>query len=199
MIVHAARSAFSHASSGTTCYVWWKRGNQAAGRSTPRAKLPLRRNHRELCATCYARDRQRWDGATTSRGIRLFGRATASVMDREMGNSVQSWRSRSTTLPARRRAYLLPKFGPYDYFAIEWGYKQFTQIAVVDSKRINQVMSSDTEWGRLDQLAAQQVTNPMLRFGGEDDAAAVDPQVGMHVVGGDPIEAADLGLQTLTV
>ena len=32
-------------------------------------------------------------------------------------------------------AYLLPKFGPYDYFAIEWGYKQFTQIAFVDGKR----------------------------------------------------------------
>ena len=94
-------------------------------------------------------------------------------------------------------AYLLPKFGPYDYFAIEWGYKQFTQIAVVDGKRVNQVMSSDTEWSRLDQLAAQQVTNPMLRFGGEDEAAAVDPQVGMHVVGGDPIEAADLGLQNI--
>jgi len=91
-------------------------------------------------------------------------------------------------------AYLLPKFGPYDYFAIEWGYKQFTHIAVVDGKRIQQAMSSDTEWFRLDQLAAQQVTNPMLRYGGEDDAAAVDPQVGMHVVGGDPIEAADLGL-----
>ena len=94
-------------------------------------------------------------------------------------------------------AYLLPKFGPYDYFAIEWGYGQFTHIAVVDGKRINQVMSSDTEWSRLDQLAAQQIANPMLRYGGEDDAAAVDPQVGMHVVGGDPIEAADLGLQNI--
>jgi hypothetical protein len=91
-------------------------------------------------------------------------------------------------------AYLLPKFGPYDFFAIEWGYKQFTHIAVVDGKRIQQVMSSDTEWSRLDQLAAQQVTNPVLRYGGEDDAAAVDPQVGMHVVGDDPIEATDLGL-----
>jgi hypothetical protein len=91
-------------------------------------------------------------------------------------------------------AYLLPKFGPYDYFAIEWGYKQFTHIAVVDGKRIQQVMSSDTEWSRLDQLAAQQVTNPVLRFGGEDDAAAVDPQIGMHVVGDDPIEATGLGL-----
>jgi len=110
---------------------------------------------------------------------------TASIMDYSRLNYVAQ---------PGDNAYLLPKFGPYDYFAIEWGYKQFTQIAVVDGKRIQQVMSSDTEWSRLDQLAAQQVTNPMLRFGGEDDAGAVDPQVGMHVVGGDPVEAADLGL-----
>ena len=94
-------------------------------------------------------------------------------------------------------AYLLPKFGPYDYFAIEWGYKQFTQIAVVDGKRVRQVMSSDTEWTHLDQLAAQQVNNPMLRFGGEDDAATLDPQVNTNVLGSDPIEGADLGLRNI--
>ena len=88
-------------------------------------------------------------------------------------------------------AYLLPKFGPYDFFAIEWGYKQFTQIAVVDGQRTRQVMGSDTEWSHLDQLAAQQITNPMLRFGGEDDAAALDPQVNTNVLSNDPIEAAD--------
>ena len=94
-------------------------------------------------------------------------------------------------------AYLLPKYGPYDFFAIEWGYKQFTQIAVVDGKRTKQVMTSDTEWSQLDQLAAQQITNPMLRFGGEDDAAALDPQVNTNVLGSDPIEAADLGLRNI--
>ena len=94
-------------------------------------------------------------------------------------------------------AYLLPKYGPYDFFAIEWGYKQFTQIAVVDGKRTKQVMTSDTEWSQLDQLAAQQITNPTLRFGGEDDAAALDPQVNTNVLGSDPIEAADLGLRNI--
>ncbi|MBI3529325.1 MAG: zinc-dependent metalloprotease [Betaproteobacteria bacterium] len=94
-------------------------------------------------------------------------------------------------------AYLLPKIGPYDYFAIEWGYKPFMQIAVVDGKRVTQFMGSDTEWSRLDQLAARQVTEPMLRFGGEDESAAVDPQVNTNVVGSDPIEAADLGLKNI--
>ncbi len=94
-------------------------------------------------------------------------------------------------------AYLLPKFGPYDFFAVEWGYKPFAQIAVVDGKRVRQVMSSDTEWSQLDQLAAQQVGNPMLRFGGEDDWAAIDPQVNTNVLGDDPVEAADLGLRNI--
>ncbi len=83
-------------------------------------------------------------------------------------------------------AGLLPKFGPYDFFAIEWGYRQFSNG-----------MSCDDEWPHLDDLAAQQVTNPMLRFGGEDDFATIDPKVNTNVVGGDPIEAAELGLRNI--
>jgi hypothetical protein len=49
----------------------------------------------------------------------------------------------------------------------------------------------------LDQLAAKQVDDPMLRFGGEDEAAALDPKVNTNVVGGDPIEAADMGLRNI--
>lgn len=94
-------------------------------------------------------------------------------------------------------AYLLPRLGPYDYFAIEWGYRQFMQIAVVDGKRVTWPMNSDTEWSQLDQMAARQVTEPMLRFGGEDDWAALDPQVNTNLVGSDPIEAADLGLKNI--
>jgi hypothetical protein len=37
----------------------------------------------------------------------------------------------------------------------------------------------------------------MLRFGGEDDTAAIDPKVNTNVVGGDPIAAADLGLRNI--
>ena len=94
-------------------------------------------------------------------------------------------------------AYLLPKIGPYDAFAIEWGYRPLTQIGFADGKRTIVPRSRDAEWGRLDQLAARQVTEPMLRFGGEDDIAMLDPQVGTNIVGGDPIEAADFGLRNI--
>jgi len=49
----------------------------------------------------------------------------------------------------------------------------------------------------LDKLAAKQVDEPMLRFGGEDEAATIDPKVNTNVVGGDPVEAADMGLRNI--
>lgn len=81
-------------------------------------------------------------------------------------------------------AYLLPKFGPYDFFAIDWGYRQYPHVR-----------SCDDERPILDALAASQVDDPMLRFGGEDFAALLDPLVNTNVVGSDPVEAADLGLR----
>jgi hypothetical protein len=83
-------------------------------------------------------------------------------------------------------AYLLPKFGHYDFFAIEWGYRQYSAD-----------MTFDDEWPMLDRLAAKQVDDPMLRFGGEDEAATLDPRVNTNVVGGDPVEAADMGLRNI--
>ncbi|MEO8166163.1 MAG: zinc-dependent metalloprotease, partial [Betaproteobacteria bacterium] len=83
-------------------------------------------------------------------------------------------------------AYLLPKFGPYDFFAIEWGYRSFSSG-----------MSCDDEWPYLDELAARQIDEPMLRFGGEDDFATLDPGVNTNVVGADPIEAAEMGLRNI--
>ena len=82
-------------------------------------------------------------------------------------------------------AYLTPRVGPYDYFAVEWGYKPLPGL------------SSDQEWDALDRLAAHQLDEPMLRFGGEDEVAELDPTVMTAVVGDDPIEAGNLGLRNL--
>ena len=80
-------------------------------------------------------------------------------------------------------AGLLPKFGPYDFFAIEWGYKPLARSG-----------SCDDESEELDRMAARQIDEPMLRFGGEDDVSDLDPQVNTNVLGSDPVAAADLGL-----
>lgn len=83
-------------------------------------------------------------------------------------------------------AALLPRFGPYDYFAINWGYRVFGADTCTDD-----------EWNTLDELAARQITDPALRFGGEDAAADFDPGVATQVLGDDPIAAARLGLKNV--
>ena len=83
-------------------------------------------------------------------------------------------------------AGLFPRFGPYDYFAIQWGYSP-----------MGTGMCTDEEWVLLDQMAARQIDDPTLRFGGEDVAAEYDPNVNTQVLGSDPIAATTLGLKNI--
>jgi hypothetical protein len=83
-------------------------------------------------------------------------------------------------------AYLQPMIGVYDYFAIDWGYR-----AIPGAKTCND------QWAELDRLAARQVDDPALRFGGENDPADVDPAVNTQVLGSDPIESTDMGLRNI--
>ena len=53
-------------------------------------------------------------------------------------------------------AHLIPMLGPYDRFAIEWGYTPVPGAA-----------TPEAEESALDAIAARQVADPMLRFGGE--------------------------------
>jgi hypothetical protein len=81
---------------------------------------------------------------------------------------------------------LIPKLAPYDFFAIEWGYKPLPDAR-----------SSEDEKKSLDELAARQMDEPFLRFGGEDGPSAVDPTVLTENIGSDPVEATELGLKNL--
>ena len=83
-------------------------------------------------------------------------------------------------------AYLLPVIGVYDYFAIDWGYRM-----------IPGAKSCADQWPELDRLAARQMDDPALRFGGENDAADVDPSVNTQVLGSDPIASTDMGLRNI--
>ncbi len=80
---------------------------------------------------------------------------------------------------------LIPLIGPYDKFAIEWGYKPLG------------AKSPDAEKKALDEIAARQMTNPFLRFGGEDGPAQIDPTVKTENIGDDPVEATTLGFKNL--
>ncbi len=81
-------------------------------------------------------------------------------------------------------ATLVPVVGPYDFFAIEWGYKQF-----------NDATTPTKEKPHLNKIAARQVDNPMLRFG--DPNPAVDPSQQTEDLGSDAVKATELGLKNI--
>lgn len=81
---------------------------------------------------------------------------------------------------------LVPQIGPYDHFAIQWGYTPIPEAA-----------TPEAEATTLDSWAARQLDDPFLAFGGEDDAASVDPNVQTENLGADRIEATRLGIRNL--
>jgi len=81
---------------------------------------------------------------------------------------------------------LIPKLAPYDFFAIEWGYKQIAGMKTAEDEKKT-----------LDEWAAKQIDNPFLRFGGEDAASTVDPTVLTENIGSDPIQATTFGLKNI--
>lgn len=81
-------------------------------------------------------------------------------------------------------AGLIPVVGPYDFFAIEWGYKQFKDTTNAASDKPH-----------LDSIAARQVKDPMLRFG--DPNPAVDPTQQTEDLGSDAVRATELGLKNI--
>ena len=80
-------------------------------------------------------------------------------------------------------ARLIPKLGPYDFFAVEWGYKPIP------------VLTPEAEKPVLDQLAAKQATDPTLRFG--NASPGEDPGRQTEDLGSDPVAATELGLKNL--
>jgi uncharacterized protein YebE (UPF0316 family) len=83
-------------------------------------------------------------------------------------------------------ARLIPKIGPYDVFAIEWGYTPLPNAKTPEAEK-----------PALDAIAARQVSDPMLRFGGESMESLTDPSVQTEDLGSDPIEATYYGLKNI--
>jgi len=82
--------------------------------------------------------------------------------------------------------HLIPGLAPYDFFAIEWGYKPIAGMKTAEDEKKT-----------LDEWAAKQLDNPFLRFGGEDGPSSVDPTVLTENIGNDAVQATALGLKNL--
>ena len=81
-------------------------------------------------------------------------------------------------------ARLIPIIGPYDEFAVEWGYREFADAETFEQEK-----------EELDKLVARQRDDPTLRFG--DPNPGEDPSQQTEDLGSDPVAATELGLKNL--
>ncbi len=77
--------------------------------------------------------------------------------------------------------------GPYDKFAIEWGYKEFPGN-----------LTAEEEIPLLNTIADRQLDNPAFRWDSYSDAAQWDPRIQTEDIGNDAIEATRLGMLNLS-
>ncbi len=132
--------------------------------------LGLRHNHR--ASSAYSIAQLRDPKFTAKNGT------VASIMAYGRFNYVAQ--------PGDNVKQLIPVVAPYDYFAIEWGYKNIPGVKTAEDERPT-----------LDKWAAKQLDNPHFRFGGEDGPATVDPTVKTENIGDDSVKATELGLKNL--
>ncbi|MBT3241853.1 MAG: zinc-dependent metalloprotease [Bacteroidetes bacterium] len=86
-------------------------------------------------------------------------------------------------------AATIPIIAPYDYFAIEWAYREF-----------NGTGSPEEDVPYLNKIAQKQVDNPMFRFGGGYEMGlqgGSDPHARSEDLGDDPIKATSYGLKNI--
>lgn len=81
-------------------------------------------------------------------------------------------------------ARLIPLVGPYDFFAVDWGYREVPRDWTVARERAD-----------LEELVAMQVTDPVLRFGNPNPT--LDPSQQTEDLGSDAIAATALGLANI--
>jgi hypothetical protein len=132
--------------------------------------LGLRHNHR--ASQAYSISQLRDPGFTATHG------SVGSIMSYGRFNYVCQ--------PEDNVKCMIPVLAPYDYFAIEWGYKPVASTKTAEDEKKS-----------LDEWASEQIKNPFLRFGGEDGPSGVDPTVLTENIGSDPVQATALGLKNL--
>lgn len=125
--------------------------------------------HNMIASTFYPVDSLRSRTFTCRYGT------TPSIMDYARNNYVAQ---------PGDNACLQPTIGPYDYFAIDWGYR-----------RIPGVVTPDAERYTLDSLARIQDANPLFRWLGDGDPT--DPRSISEAIGDDPVRATTLGLANI--
>jgi hypothetical protein len=79
---------------------------------------------------------------------------------------------------------LMPKVGPYDKFAIEWGYRYFPDE------------TTDSERAILNEMVAEMQEDPIYRFAG-GGTSGEDPTLQSEAIGDDAVLASNYGVENL--
>ena len=96
---------------------------------------------------------------------------------RGLSNSVMDYNAPNIALQGEPVADIqMPGLGVYDYWAIEYGYREFA--------------TAEDETRALSRLAAQGDTDPALAYAADGDASADDPTVNRFDLGDDPLAYA---------
>ncbi len=132
--------------------------------------IGLRHNHRasQVYTTAELRDKKFTDMHGSVGSIMSYGRINYIA---QPGDGVTN---------------LIPQLGPYDFFAIKYGYEP-----------ISSANSPEAEIPTLNKWLEQQRTDNKLLWSAEDKVAYQDPMVITENLGNDRIDAARLGLLNL--
>lgn len=103
-------------------------------------------------------------------------RDPAFTARRGVSNSVMDYNALNTPLEGEAPAdYHMTTLGAYDYWAIEYGYREFP---------------ADSEKAQLARLASRAEAEPELAYGTDEDLFAADPSVNQRDLGDDPLAHA---------
>ncbi|HEY9185484.1 MAG TPA: zinc-dependent metalloprotease [Salegentibacter sp.] len=80
---------------------------------------------------------------------------------------------------------LMPNIGPYDKYAIKWGYKPILDKTAEEEKEV------------LDQWILEKAGDPLYRFGRQQGGGVIDPSSQTEDLGDDAILASEYGIKNL--
>tara|TARA_B100000929_G_scaffold212801_1_gene169931 strand:- start:662 stop:3157 length:2496 start_codon:yes stop_codon:yes gene_type:complete len=80
---------------------------------------------------------------------------------------------------------LMPEIGPYDKYAIEWGYRPIPEKEGMEEKEI------------LDQWILEHAGDPKYRFGSQQSGGVIDPSSQTEDLGDDAMLASEYGIKNL--
>ncbi|PKD18996.1 zinc-dependent metalloprotease [Salegentibacter salinarum] len=80
---------------------------------------------------------------------------------------------------------LMPDIGPYDKYAIEWGYRPILDKSAEEEKEI------------LDEWILEKADDPLYRFGSQQSGGVIDPSSQTEDLGDDAVLASEYGIKNL--